>query len=74
MLPYTHFISNLTSVPNVTHGVDMPGYYRTHIFLEMTHTYYMVRYSIDIPGHIVWIYVDIPDWCKYITDCHDQHM
>ena len=43
MLTYTRFISNGTSVPHVTHGVDMPGFYCTHILSEMRHAYYMVR-------------------------------
>ena len=50
MLLYTHFLSNGTRIPHVTHGVDMPGYYFTYIFSEMTHTYYMAIHRIDMPG------------------------
>ena len=37
MLPYAHLLSNGKIVPYGAQGVDIPGYNRTHIFLEMRH-------------------------------------
>ena len=56
MLPCAHLLSNEKSVPHGTHGVDIPGCYRTCICLEMRHTYYMVRCRIDIPYEYMLIY------------------
>ena len=65
MLPYAHFLINGTSIPHGTHGVDMTGYYRTHIFSAMRHTYNIWQYLVFIcPGDIVRIYVNVPDCCK----------
>ena len=50
MLLYARFLSNWTSVPYVTHRVDMPGCHHTHIFLGMRLAHYIVRYSIGMPG------------------------
>ena len=34
----------------------------------------MVRYRIYMLWFmVVWIYVDVPDFCKYIPDCYDQY-
>ena len=49
MLPYAHLLSNGTSVPHGTHGVDMPGYHRTHLCSTMRHTYYS---SPETIGHL----------------------
>ena len=57
MLPCAHFLSNGTSVPYVTHGVDMPGFYHTRICPKMKLAYYMVRYRIDMPGVISYEYM-----------------
>ena len=49
MLPYAHLLSNGKIVSHGTHGVDTPGYFRTHIFSAMRHAYDMAIYRIDIP-------------------------
>ena len=55
MLPYANFLSNGKSVSHGTNGVDTTGYFRAYILLSTRHSY-----------DIVWIYVDIPDCCKYV--------
>ena len=50
MLMYTHLLSNGTSVPHGTHVVDMPGCNCMLFLSAMIIAYYMVRYSIDVPG------------------------
>ena len=50
MLLYARFLADGVIVPHGTNTVDIPGCCHTHICLEMRLSYYMVRYSIFIPG------------------------